>query len=56
MKQAEASFGQVGQDLIVRVAQSYFDLLAAQDSLAFIRAQKTAIAEQLTQARRNFEV
>ncbi len=56
VKQAEASFGQVGQDLIVRVAQSYFDLLAAQDSLAFIRAQKTAIAEQLTQARRNFEV
>jgi len=56
VKQAEASFGQVGQDLIVRVAQSYFDVLAAQDSLAFIRAQKSAIAEQLAQARRNFEV
>ena len=56
VQQAEASFGLVGQDLMVRVAQSYFDALAAQDSLAFIRAQKAAIAEQLAQARRNFEV
>jgi len=54
--QAEASFGQTGQDLIVRVAQAYFDVLAAQDSLTFIRAQKAAIAEQLAQAKRNFEV
>ena len=56
VKQAEASFGQAGQDLVLRVAQAYFDVLAAQDSLAFIRAQKTAIAEQLAQAKRNFEV
>jgi len=54
--QAEAVFGQVAQDLIVRVAQSYFDVLASQDSLAFIQAQKTAISEQLAQAKRNFEV
>jgi len=54
--QAEASFGQTGQDLIVRVAQAYFDVLASQDSLAFIQAQKTAISEQLAQAKRNFEV
>jgi len=54
--QSEAAFGQVAQDLIVRVAQAYFDVLASQDSLAFIQAQKTAISEQLAQAKRNFEV
>ncbi len=54
--QTEAVFGQVEQDLIVRVAQSFFDVLASQDSLAFIQAQKTAISEQLAQAKRNFEV
>ena len=55
-KQAEFSFGQAGQDLILRAAQAYFDVLAAQDTLALVRAQKTAIAEQLAQAKRNFEV
>ncbi|MEX1074481.1 MAG: TolC family protein, partial [Burkholderiales bacterium] len=55
-KQAEFTFGQAGQDLILRAAQAYFDVLAAQDTLGFVRAQKTAIAEQLAQARRNFEV
>lgn len=54
--QAEAVFGQAAQDLIVRVAQAYFDVLASQDSLAFIQAQKIAISEQLAQAKRNFEV
>ena len=54
--QAEAQFNQATQDLIVRVAQAYFDVLAAENSLAFIRAQKTAISEQLAQAKRNFEV
>src|SRR3990170_4860529 len=53
---AEAQFSQATQDLIVRVSQAYFDVLASQDSLAFIQAQKTAISEQLAQAKRNFEV
>ncbi|MDT8998998.1 TolC family outer membrane protein [Paucibacter sp. APW11] len=44
------------QDLIVRVAQAYFDVLAAQDTLATSRANKSAIAEQLASAKRNFEV
>src|SRR3954469_2164846 len=56
VKQAEASFAQAGQDLILRVAQAYFDVLAAQDTLTLVRAQKTAISEQLAQAKRNFEV
>src|ERR1700704_1260203 len=54
--QAEAAFGRPPQDLIVRVAQAYFDVLASQDSLAFIQGQKVAISEQLAQAKRNFEV
>lgn len=56
VKQAEASFGQASQDLILRVAQAYFDVLAAQDTLELVRAQKAAISEQLAQAKRNFEV
>ena len=44
------------QDLIVRVSQAYFDLLASQDSLSFVLAQKAAVAEQLAAAKRNFEV
>jgi outer membrane protein len=44
------------QDLIVRVSQAYFDVLAAQDTLATTRASKTAITEQLASAKRNFEV
>ena len=54
--QSEAVFGQAAEDLIVRVAQAYFDVLTSQDSLAFIQAQKVAISEQLAQAKRNFEV
>jgi outer membrane protein len=54
--QAEAAFGQAGQELIVRTAQAYFDVLAAQDTLALVQAQKAAISEQLAAAKRNFEV
>jgi outer membrane protein len=44
------------QDLMVRVAQAYFDVLIAQDSVGLVNAQKIAISEQLQQAKRNFEV
>jgi outer membrane protein len=44
------------QDLMVRVSQAYFEVLAALDTLAFVQAQKTAVAEQLASAKRNFEV
>lgn len=53
---AEYQLTAAGQDLIIRVSQAYFDVLAAQDTLAFVRAQKAAVAEQLASARRNFEV
>ncbi|MFO1362212.1 MAG: TolC family outer membrane protein [Burkholderiales bacterium] len=54
--QAEAQFSQATQDLIVRLAQAYFDVLAARDNIEFIVANKAAIQEQLAQAKRNFEV
>ncbi|MEO8542568.1 MAG: TolC family protein, partial [Burkholderiaceae bacterium] len=44
------------QDLIVRVSQAYFDVLAARDGVTFVEAQKAAVAEQLAAAKRNFEV
>ena len=53
---SEAQFAQSQQDLIVRVSQAYFDVLASQDALASVQAQKTAITEQLASAKRNFEV
>jgi outer membrane protein len=56
VRQAEATFAQASQDLTVRTAQAYFDVLAAQDTLALVGAQKAAISEQLAQAKRNFEV
>jgi len=53
---SEAQFAQAQQDLIARVAQAYFDVLAAQDTLESTRAQKAAVTEQLASAKRNFEV
>jgi outer membrane protein len=54
--QADAQFRSAQQDLILRVAQAYFDVLMAQDAVQLAGAQKTAISEQLEQAKRNFEV
>ena len=53
---AQADLETAEQDLILRVAQAYFDVLAAQDTLATTRASKTFITEQLASAKRNFEV
>jgi outer membrane protein len=52
----EVKFAQAVQDLMLRVSQAYFDTLTAQDVLATLQAQKSAIAEQLASAKRNFEV
>jgi outer membrane protein len=54
--QATIQFKIAEQDLILRVAQAYFDVLIAQDSVQLADAQKTSISEQLEQAKRNFEV
>lgn len=53
---AKAQLDAAEQDLMVRLAQAYFDVLAAQDTLTFVQAQKAAVSEQLAAAKRNFEV
>ena len=53
---AQAQLEAAEQDLIVRTAQAYFDVVAAQDTLTFVQAQKNAVGEQLASAKRNFEV
>ena len=54
--QAKSALVTAEQDLIIRVTQAYFDVLASQDSLTFVKAQKAAVSEQLAAAKRNFEV
>lgn len=44
------------QDLMIRVVQRYFNVLAAEDRLTSIHADRQAIARQLEQARQRFEV
>jgi outer membrane protein len=56
VQQADAQLAVAAQELILRVAQAYFDVLLAQDNVAFSEAQKVAIGQQLAQAKRNFEV
>ena len=53
---ARAQLDTASQDLLVRVSQAYFDVLAAQDTLAFVKAQKSAVTEQRAFAQRNFEI
>ena len=40
---------------LVRVSQAYFDVLAAQDTLTFVRAQKNRRCRAMAAAQRNFE-
>lgn len=56
VQQADAQLAIAAQDLILRVAQAYLDVLLAQDTLSFAEAQKAAIAQQLEQAKSNFQV
>jgi outer membrane protein len=53
---ARADFETAEQDLIVRLSQAYFDVLAAQDTLANAQASIKAISEQVASAKRAFEV
>lgn len=53
---ANAEFEVAEQDLVVRVAQAYFDVLAAKDTAQLTRVQRAAFLEQLASAKRSFEV
>ncbi len=54
--QSEAQLAQSQQDLALRVAIAYFNVLGARDQLIALVAAKQATGEQLQQARREFEV
>jgi len=54
--QTDALFSLAAQDLILRVAQAYFDVLLAENTVELAQAQLVAFGQQLEQAKRNFEV
>ena len=54
--QTNAQYAIAQQDLAIRVAQAYFDVLLAQYNVTLAQAQQESIGEQLAQAKRNFEV
>src|SRR6188768_1017478 len=54
--QADADYGNAQQDLAVRVATRYFDVLAALDNVQSQQASLDAISRQLEQADKRFEV
>ena len=54
--QADVDYEVAKQDLAVRVAEAYFNVLASEDALASEQAAKDAIGRQLEQAQKRFEV
>ena len=54
--QADADYSVAQQDLALRVATRYFDVLAAQDTVQANQASLDAISRQLEQADKRFEV
>ncbi|HHH39151.1 MAG TPA: type I secretion protein TolC, partial [Sedimenticola sp.] len=54
--QAESQYAGQEQDLMVRTAQAYFDVLSAKDELAFAESENEAIKRQLEQSKQRFEV
>jgi outer membrane protein len=54
--QAEANYASAEQQLILRVSQAYFNVLSSIDTLAADQTSLEAIARQLDQANKRFEV
>ena len=54
--QSDVDFQNSENQLILRVSQGYFGVLAALDNLTYATAEKNAFARQLEQANRRFEV
>ncbi len=53
---AQASFRSAEQQLLLRAASAYFDVLAASDNLRYAQSQKSSLERQLAQAKKRFEV
>ena len=56
VSQAEAQFKAEELSLTLRVAERYFEVLAAQDNLTFVKAEHEAIGKQLEQTKQRFNV
>lgn len=56
VKAAQATFNNAAQDLILRTAKAYLDVLFAKDTLNFAEAKKRANKRQLEQAEQRFKV
>lgn len=56
VKQADVQFAFAKQDLMLRVALGYFDVLRAMDELEFAQSTKESVAKQLEQSKQRFEV
>ncbi len=56
VRQANNQYSFAEQELMLRTANRYFAVLAANDSLSFAAAEKAAIGRQLEQAKQRFEV
>ena len=56
VKAAQATFNNAAQDLILRTAKAYFDVLFAKDTLDFAEAKKRANKRQYEQASQRFQV
>ena len=55
VKEVEARLDHAEQELVVRVAEAYFDALLAREQVALVAAQKASYAMQLDAARKGFE-
>jgi len=53
---AELTLQQAYQDLLLRVSDTYFGILTAQDALTATEGEKASVAAQLESAKRNFEL
>ena len=56
VRAAEASFGAASQELVLRVATAYFDVLRAEANVEFSQSELESIARQRDQAERRFDV
>jgi outer membrane protein len=56
VRQAQAQYSQAQQDLMLRVAQAYFDVVIAENNVRVALAQDNSVEMQLTLAKRNFQV
>jgi outer membrane protein len=55
-RSGDATYDAAQQDLLIRVATSYFNVLTAEDALKFAQANEQALNRQMEQAQQRFDV